>query len=128
MFEKTKNICHFINNPSLNSCENDIWNYLCQTISAQFLTKEHVEPSHYPSPKIKDFVKQVNTLWVPLDVQGRVLPFWKPLINIFKEPECHGCCSTLNISQAMQKIAFFLVSYYKRLKTNAQNCIKSMEK
>ena len=61
---------------------------------------------------------------VPLEVQGRVLPFWKPLINIFKEPDCHGCCSALNVSQAMLKIVFLLVSYYKRLKTNAKDCIK----
>ena len=59
---------------------------------------------------------------VSIEVQGRVLPFWKPLINIFKEPDCHGCCTTLNISQAMLKIVFFLVSYYNLLKTNAQNC------
>ena len=59
---------------------------------------------------------------MPLEVQGRVLPFWKPLINIFKELDCHGCCSALNISQAMLKIVFLQVSYYKRLKTNVQNC------
>ena len=59
---------------------------------------------------------------MPLEVQGRVLPFWKPPINISKEPDCHGCCSTLNISQGMLKIVFFLASYCKRLKTNAQNC------
>ena len=38
-----------------------------------------------------------------LEVQGCVLPFWKPLINIFKEPDCHGCWSALNICQAMLK-------------------------
>ena len=38
-----------------------------------------------------------------LEVQGRVLPFWKPLINISKEPDCHGCCSALNVCQAMLK-------------------------
>ena len=59
---------------------------------------------------------------MPLEVQGPVLPFWKPLINISKEPDCHGCCSALNISQGMLKIVFYLVSYYKLLKTNAQNC------
>ena len=40
---------------------------------------------------------------MPLEVQGRVLLFWKPPINIFKEPDCHGCCSTLNVCQAMLK-------------------------
>ena len=40
---------------------------------------------------------------MPLDVQGRVLPFWKPPINIFEEPDCHGCCSALNVCQAMLK-------------------------
>ena len=39
----------------------------------------------------------------PFEVQGRVLPFWKPPINIFKEPDCHGCCCTLNLCQAMLK-------------------------
>ena len=38
-----------------------------------------------------------------LEVQGRVLPFWKPQINISKDPDCHGCCSTLNVCQAMLK-------------------------
>ena len=57
-----------------------------------------------------------------LEVQGRVLPFWKPPINILKEPDCHWCCSALNISQAMVKIEIYLVGYYKRLKTNAQDC------
>ena len=56
---------------------------------------------------------------VPLKVQGCVLPFWKPPINISKDPDCHGCCSTLNISQAMLKFVSLLVSYYMRLKTNA---------
>ena len=58
---------------------------------------------------------------VPLEVQGCALLFWKRLINIFKEPDCHGCCSTLNISQFMLKIEFFIVSYYKRLKTMNRN-------
>ena len=57
-----------------------------------------------------------------LEVQGRVLHFWKPHINIFKDPDCHGYCSALNISQAMLKIVFLLVIYYKLLKTNAQDC------
>ena len=57
-----------------------------------------------------------------LEVQGRVLPFWKPPINISKDPDCHGCCSALNISQVMLKIVFLLVSYYKLLNTNAQDC------
>ena len=52
-----------------------------------------------------------------LEVQGRVLPFWKPQINISKEPDYHGCCSALNICQAMLK------KLYTRLKTNTQNCI-----
>ena len=38
-----------------------------------------------------------------LKAQGRVLPFWKPPINISKEPDCHGCCSALNVCQAMLK-------------------------
>ena len=38
-----------------------------------------------------------------LEVQGRVLPFWKPPINISMEPDCHGCCSALNVCQAMLK-------------------------
>ena len=59
---------------------------------------------------------------MPLEMQGCVLPFWIPLINISNESYCHGCCNTLNISQGMLKIVFYLVSYYKRLKTNAQNC------
>ena len=59
-----------------------------------------------------------------LEVQGRILPFWKPLINIFKKPDCHGCFSALNISQVMLKIVFLLVSYYKLLNTNAQDCKK----
>ena len=46
---------------------------------------------------------------VPPEVQGRVLPFWKPLINIFKELDCHGCFSALNISQAMLKIAIITI-------------------
>jgi len=58
---------------------------------------------------------------VPLEIQGCVLPVWRSLINISKEPYCRGCCSHLNISQGMLKILFYLVSYYKRLKTNAQN-------
>ena len=40
---------------------------------------------------------------IPLEVQGRALPFWKPPINIFKEPDCHGCCSALNVCQVMLK-------------------------
>ena len=38
-----------------------------------------------------------------LEVQGGVLPFWKPPINISREPDCHGCCSALNVYQAMLK-------------------------
>ena len=53
------------------------------------------------------------------EIQDCVLPFWKPPINISKKPYCHGCCSTLNISQAMLKFVSLLVSYYMRLKTNA---------
>ena len=41
-----------------------------------------------------------------IEVQGRALPFWKPPINIFKEPDCHGCCSALNVYQAMLKIVY----------------------
>ena len=37
------------------------------------------------------------------EVQGCILPFWKPPINISEEPDCHGCCSTLNVCQAMLK-------------------------
>ena len=40
---------------------------------------------------------------VPLEVQGCALPFRKPPIHIFKEPDCHGCCSALNVSQAILK-------------------------
>ena len=60
---------------------------------------------------------------MPLEVQGRALPFWLPPTNISEVLDCHGCYSALNISQAMLKIVFLLVSYYKRLKTNAQDCI-----
>ena len=63
---------------------------------------------------------------VPLEVQGRVLPFWKPPINISKDPDCHGCCSALNISQVMLKIVFLLVSYYKLLNTNAHDCNQNL--
>ena len=59
---------------------------------------------------------------MPLEVQGRALPFWLPPINISEVPDCHGCYSALNISQAMLKIVFLLVSYHKRLKTNEQDC------
>ena len=34
-----------------------------------------------------------------LEVQGRVLPFWKPLLS--KVPDCHGCCRALNVYQAI---------------------------
>ena len=60
---------------------------------------------------------------MPLEVQDSDLPFWKPPIKISKDPDCHGCCSALNISQVMLKIVFLLVSYYKLLNTNAQDCM-----
>ena len=62
------------------------------------------------APKLQDvkfwsFFFQIWHLvtFMYLEVQGRVLPFWKPLINIFKEPDCHGCWSALNVCQAMLK-------------------------
>jgi hypothetical protein len=42
-------------------------------------------------------------------------------------PDFHGCCSTLNIGRARPKIVFYLVSYYKCLKTNEQDCIQDIE-
>ena len=39
----------------------------------------------------------------PLEVQGNVLSFWKPLINISWDLDCHGCCSTVTVCQAMLK-------------------------
>ena len=49
---------------------------------------------------------RVFHLWHPvilmsLEVQVHVLPFWKPLINISKDPDSHGCCSTLNVCQTI---------------------------
>ena len=38
---------------------------------------------------------------MPIEVQGHVLPLWKPPINIFWDKDYHGCCSTLNICQAI---------------------------
>ena len=62
------------------------------------------------TPKLQDvkfwsFFFQIWHLvtFMYLEVQGRVLPFWKPLINISKEPDCHGCWSALNVCQAMLK-------------------------
>ena len=61
-------------------------------------------------PKLQDvkFWSFYFKLWhlvtlMPLEVQGCVLPFWKPPINISKEPDCHGCCNALNVCQAMLK-------------------------
>ena len=31
---------------------------------------------------------------MPLEVQGHVVPFRKPPINISLEPGCQGCCTT----------------------------------
>ena len=59
---------------------------------------------------------------MPLEVQGQILPFWKPLINTFQDLDCHGCCSTLKGCQAMLKIVFYLVCYYKHLISNEHHC------
>ena len=40
---------------------------------------------------------------MPPEVQGHVLPFWKPPVNILWDLDCHWCCSTLNVCQAMLK-------------------------
>ena len=62
------------------------------------------------APKLQDvkfwsFFFQIWHLvtFMYLEVQGRVLPFWKPLINVSKEPDCYGCWSALNVCQAMLK-------------------------
>ena len=62
-----------------------------------------------------DFTKLPDLLNVTIKASTR------DLINITKELNCHGYCSAQKISQGMLKNVFYLVRYYKRLKTNAQN-------
>ena len=71
---------------------------------------------------LRDFQLWHPVSLMPLEVQGHVLPFWKPPINMSQDLDCHGGCSTVNVCQAMLKNRILLISYYKRLKTNAQDC------
>ena len=54
-----------------------------------------------------------------LEVQGHVLPFWKPPINISKEPDCHGSW----VFQHSNHLPGHAEKQYTCLKTNAQDCI-----
>ena len=47
-------------------------------------------------------------IWQPvtlqsLEVQGHVVPFWKPPINVNLEPGYQGCCPTWNVDQGLLK-------------------------
>ena len=40
---------------------------------------------------------------VSLEIRGHILPFWKPPIKIYLEPDCQGGRSILKVRQAMLK-------------------------
>ena len=43
---------------------------------------------------------------MPLKVQDRVLPFWKPPINISLDLDCQGYSSSFSVKKAMLKNGF----------------------
>ena len=52
---------------------------------------------------LRDFQIWHPVSLMPLEVQGHVVPFWKPPINISLDLNSHECCSTLNVCQAVFK-------------------------
>ena len=40
---------------------------------------------------------------MPIEVQGHVLPFWKPPINISLDLDCQGYSSSFSVKKAMLK-------------------------
>ena len=40
---------------------------------------------------------------MPLEVQGPVLPFWNPPVNISLDLDCQGCSSSFSVKKAMLK-------------------------
>ena len=70
---------------------------------------------------------QVLKLWLPvtlqpLEVQGHIVPFWKPPINVSLDPGCQGCCTLQMSTKACWKMMFYYIGYYIRKITNANDC------
>ena len=49
---------------------------------------------------------------MPIEVQGHVLPFWKPQINMSWDLDCQRYFSTLNLCQTMLKNGILLNKYF----------------
>ena len=45
---------------------------------------------------------------MPLEVQGPVLPFWNPPVNISLDLDCQGCSSSFSVKNTMLENAVLL--------------------
>ena len=72
---------------------------------------------------MKSFKLWQTTALMPLEVQGPVLPFWNPPVNISLDLDCQLCSSSFSLKKPCWKMLFYLISHYTHSVTNEHHCI-----